>query len=141
MKHEFRIARAGRAIGSDLAVMFADLDEYPTVAAITAGGSKFAYPGPVLDLMGLNAVEMAHAPGPRTGYKNHTAFNRDIFYAWHPDILLCGEDADFDAMVLKGLLFEERFRQMYLKVELQRNSRAVGAYYSHRFLQTIHNEE
>jgi arabinofuranosyltransferase len=141
LKHEFRIARDGRETGAALAAMFRDLDEYPTVATITAGGSKFAYPGTVLDLMGLNATEMAHAPGLRAGYKNHTAFNRDIFYEWHPDILLCGEDAAFDGMVLKGLPFDDRFRQMYLKVELQRNSLAINAYYSHRFLERLHNEE
>jgi hypothetical protein len=135
--HEFRITRAGRETGTALATMFGDLDEYPTVATITAGGSKYAYPGTVLDLMGLNATEMAHAPGPRTGYKNHTAFNHDIFYAWYPDILLCGEDAAFDARVLKGLPFDDRFRQMYLKGELQRNGRAVNAFYSRRWLQKL----
>ena len=140
MKHEFHIAREGRETGAALAEMFGDLDEYPTVATITAGGSKFAYPGTVLDLMGLNATAMAHAPGPRAGYKNHTAFNRDIFYAWYPDILLCGQDAAFDARVLKGLPFDNRFRQRYLKVELQRNRRAVAAYYSHRFLERLHGE-
>ena len=141
LSHEFRIAREGRETGAALTAMFGDLDEYPTVATITAGGSKFAYPGTVLDLMGLNATEMAHAPGPRTGYKNHTSFNRNIFYAWYPDILLCGEDAAFDARVLKGLPFDDRFRQLYLKVELQRNSRAVNAYYSHRFLERLHRDK
>ena len=140
MKHEFRIALESRETGAALAAMFGDLDEYPTVATITAGGIKFAYPGTVLDLMGLNATEMAHAPGSRAGYKNHTAFNRDIFYAWYPDILLCGEDAAFDAKVLKGLPFDDRFRQLYVKVELQRTGRAVNAYYSHRFLEKIHSE-
>ena len=141
LKHEFRIARDGRETGAALATMFRDLEEYPTVATITAGGIKFAYPGTVLDLMGLNATEMAHASGPRTGYKNHTAFNRDIFYAWHPDILLCGQDPEFDAKVLKGLPFDDRFRQLYLKVELHRNRRAVDAYYSHRFLERLHIEK
>jgi hypothetical protein len=141
LRHEFHIAREGRETGAALTAMFRDLDEYPTVATITAGGSKLAYPGTVLDLMGLNATEMAHAPGPRTGYKNHTAFHRDIFYAWYPDILLCGQDAEFDARVLKGLPFDDRFRQLYLKVELHRNSRAVDAYYSHRFLERLHIEK
>lgn len=138
MKHEFRIAREGRNTGTALETMFSDLDSLPTVATITAGGSKYAYPGTVLDLMGLNATKMAHAPGPRSGYKNHTAFNHDVFYAWHPDIMLCGEDAEFDAYVLKGLPDEERFRQMYIKVALQRNGFEVNAYYSHAFLKQVH---
>jgi len=108
------------------------------VATITAGGSKYGYPGTAYDLMGLNATEMAHVPGPRAGYKNHTAFNRDVFYKWHPDIMLCGKDPEFDAYVLKGLLTEDRFNQMYAKVELQRNGRKVNAYYSHAFLEQVH---
>ncbi len=138
MTHEFRIAREGRETGEALATMFDDMDTLPSVATITAGGSKYAYPGTVLDLMGLNATEMAHAPGPRTGFKNHTAFNPDVFYAWHPDILLCGEDPEFDAYVLKGLLSEDRFKQRYVKLELQRNGRVVKAYYSHGFLEQVH---
>lgn len=137
LKHEFRIAHEGRETGAALAAMFNDLDVLPTVAAITAGGSKYGYPGTAYDLMGLNATEMAHAPGSRTGYKNHTAFNRDVFYAWHPDIMLCGEDPEFDAYVLKGLLTEARFNQMYAKMELQRNGRDVTAFFSHAFLERV----
>lgn len=138
MKHEFRISREGRETGAALEAMFHDLDALPKVATITAGGSKYSYSGTVYDLMGLNATEMAHAPGPHTGYKNHTAFDRDVFYAWHPDIMLCGEDAEFDAYVLKGLLDEERFNQMYAKLALQRHGSEVQAYYSHEFLKQVH---
>ncbi len=138
MKHEFRIAREGRETGTALEFMFNDLEALPSVATITAGGFKYAYPGTVYDIMGLNATAMAHAPGLRTGYKNHTAFNRDVFYAWHPDILLCGEDAEFDAYVLKGLPTEARFENRYIKVVLQRNDREVNAYYSHAFLEQVH---
>jgi hypothetical protein len=137
LKHEFRIAQTGRRTGTALTVMFAEQHPYPTVAVITAGGSKYAYPGTVLDLMGLNATVMAHTPGARAGYKNHTAFNREIFYAWHPDILLCGEDAEFDAYVLKGLQDEEQFRQRYVRLALQRNGQQVDAYYSHAFLKRL----
>ncbi len=138
LRHEFRIAREGREVGAALEAMFHDLDSLPTIATITAGGSKYGYPGTVYDLMGLNATEMAHAPGPRTGYKNHTAFNRDVFYAWHPDVMLCGEDPEFDAYVLKGLLKEDRFNRMYARMELERNGRGVKAYYSHAFLEQVH---
>lgn len=137
LEHEFRIAQNGRETGRALTAMFRDLNSYPTVATITAGGSKYTYAGTVLDLMGLNTTEMAHAAGSRTGYKNHTAFSRDVFYAWHPDIVLCGEDAGFDAFVLKGLPDDERFRSMYVKAALQRNGHEVTAYYSHALLERI----
>lgn len=139
LKHEFRIAREGRATGAALVEMFSDMKKFPTVATITAGGSKYGYPGIVLDLMGLNSTEMGHAPGPRKGYKDHAAFNRDVFYAWKPDILLCGDSAKFDAMVLKGLPYEERFLSIYVKGTLQRNSRAVTAYYRRAFLTGVHD--
>ena len=135
--HEFRIAREGRETGRALAAMFADQETLPSVATITAGGTKFGYPGPVFDVMGLNSTEMAHAPGPRNGFKNHMAFNRDVFYAWHPDILLCGDSAKFDAMVLKGLPLDERFRNEYVKVELRRNGQRIRAYYSYAFLEHL----
>lgn len=138
LEHEFRIARRGRDTGRALSIMFSDLDPLPSVAVITAGGNKYGYPGTVYDLMGLNATEMAHAPGPRTGFKNHTAFNREIFFKWHPDILLCGEDAEFDAKVLKGLPSDELFRSRYLKMTLQRNGHEVTAWYSHAFLEQVH---
>ncbi len=138
LRHEFRIAGNGREAGAALTAMFDDMLPQPSVAVITAGGVKFAYPGTVMDLMGLNATAMAHAPGSRTGYKNHTAFNREVFYAWNPDILLCGEDPEFDAYVLKGLPDEQRFRNEYMKMVMQRNGREVEAYYSHAFIEQVH---
>ncbi len=140
MAHEFRIAREGRSTGEAFATMFQDLEQWPTVSTITAGGIKYAYPGTVLDLMGLNSTEMAHAPGPRTGYKNHTAFNNALFYAWKPDILLCGDSAEFDALVLKGLHEEPRFRLAYSKCTLHRNGRAVTAWYANDFLMRLPDE-
>jgi hypothetical protein len=138
LAHEFRIAREGRATGQALSVMFGDLEAWPSVAVITAGGNKFTYPGPVYDLMGLNSTAMAHAPGERSGFKNHTAFNHDLFYTWNPDILLCGDSAEFDEWVLKGLPGEARFHQQYIKVTLQRNENNVTAYYSHLFMKKLH---
>jgi len=137
LKHEYRIAQRGRETGAALATMFEDLDEYPSVATITAGGSKYTYPGEVYDLMGLNSTEMAHSPGARIGFKNHAAFNRDVFYRWQPDILLCGEDPSFDARVLKGLTDEERFRARYIRITLERNGRAVDAFYAHAFMERL----
>ncbi|MBN2162060.1 MAG: hypothetical protein JXR25_11420 [Pontiellaceae bacterium] len=138
LEHEFRIAASGRTTGRVLSEMFSGSEVQPEVATITAGGIKLAYDGPVLDLMGLNSTEMAHAPGPRSGFKNHAAFNRDLFYAWAPDILLCGEDPAFDYKVLKGLTDDERFRQLYVKMELHRHGQHLTAYYSHAFLEQVY---
>jgi len=137
LQHEFRIAREGRETGAALQGISADLAVAPIIAVITAGGIKYAYPGTVLDLMGLNSIEMAHAPGSRTGLKNHSVFNREVFYRWHPDILLCGDSPEFDSRVLKGLHSEQRFAALYAEGTLARNGCTVSAYFSHRFLDAL----
>lgn len=137
LDHEFRIASEGRANGAALVRMFSDLKSLPTVAVITAGGNKFSYPGHVYDLMGLNSTEMAHAPGNRGGYKNHTGFNRDVFYRWAPDILLCGDSEEFDSLVLNGLHEDAQFRINYLKCTLHRNGAELNAWFRNDFLMSL----
>ncbi len=134
LKHEFRIAAEGRANGAALSRMFQDLERWPSVAVITAGGNKLAYPGPVFDLMGLNDTEMARAPGDAANFKNHAGFNREVFYRWRPDIVLRGDSAAFDARVLNGLHDEPRFRVQYLKCSLHRNGAELNAWFSNDLL-------
>ena len=137
IKHEFRIAEEGRANGAALAHMFQDLEIWPTVATITAGGNKLGYPGPMLDLMGLNHTEMAHAPGDAANFKNHTGFTRSIFYQWKPDILLCGDSAEFDSLVLNGLHEEPQFKVFYIKCRLHRNGAELNAWFRNDFLMEL----
>ena len=137
IKHEFRIAEEGRANGHALEQMFQGLETLPTVATITAGGNKLGYSGPMLDLMGLNNTEMAHAPGDAANFKNHTGFTRAIFYRWHPDILLCGDSFEFDSLVLNGLHEEDAFRAAYTKCKLERNGSVLTAWFENEFLQGI----
>jgi len=140
LKHEFRIAREGLEEGQKLEQMFCDLEQMPTIAVITAGGHKLTYSGTALDLMGLNWPEMAHAPIQSGGMKNHTAFNRSVFYDHQPDILLCGDSAKFDNRVLKGLHDEPRFKEQYRKQPLCRNGVSFNAYYRLSFLSEIREE-
>lgn len=137
IKHEFRIAKEGRANGAALTQMFQDLDSWPTVAVITAGGNKLGYPGPVLDLMGLNNTEMAHAPGDAANFKNHTGFTRAIFYEWLPDILLCGDSSTFDSLVLNGLHDEPEFKLLFVKCRLYRNGAELNAWFRNEFLKSL----
>ena len=140
LRHEFRIAREGRAAGAALRDLSTNLAGAPTVAVITAGGVKYAYSGPVLDLMGLNSVEMAHATGSHAGLKNHSAFNKEVFYRWHPDVLVRGDSAEFDSRVLKGLHDEPQFAARYVAGSLNHNGRAVAVYVSRRFLAALPDE-
>lgn len=135
LRYEFRIARDGRAAGSALAGFFGNNGSYPTLSVITAGGSKFSYPGHVYDLMGLNSTEMAHAQGNRRGCKNHSAFNRDVFYRWQPDIVLCGDSRDFDSLVLNGLHEECRFQKLYVRRSFPTSEGTAYAYFSRALLE------
>ena len=137
LKHEFRIAKEGRGNGAALMQLFNDLETWPSVAVITAGGNKLGYPGPVFDLMGLNSTEMAHAPSGHSGVKNHSAFNREVFYRWSPDVVLCGDSAEFDSLVLNGLPDEPRFKVLYSKNTLHRNGAEIEAYFLNDFLMKL----
>ncbi|MDZ8119745.1 hypothetical protein [Pontiella agarivorans] len=137
LRHEFRIAKEGRRNGEMLSRMFQDLDAWPTVAVITAGGNKLGYAGFVFDLMGLNSTEMAHVPGDAAHFKNHTGFNRKLFYRWAPDILICGDSEEFDQLVLNGLQREPRFRMEYTRCTLYRNDSSLHAWYRNEFLMGI----
>jgi hypothetical protein len=83
---EISIAQDMREIGSAFNQVFPA--EKPSVGVIVAGGFALAYDGPVIDLMGLNNVAMAHSPGPRVGFRNHAAFHPDVFFQLAPDIVL-----------------------------------------------------
>jgi hypothetical protein len=84
---EFIVGRCGLEFGRALSRVTAGLDARPSWGVFAAGGTAFAYEGPVIDLLGLNNVEMAHAPGRRRGHRNHEAFDRSVFYRQAPDIV------------------------------------------------------
>jgi hypothetical protein len=90
---ELRIAEVGREIGRRLSA----LPDGVTVAVIPSGGIRMGYDGPMLDMLGLNWVEMARADHDFTGkLKNHGGFNADVLlaarpYIVHPMLQLCDE--------------------------------------------------
>jgi hypothetical protein len=137
LKNEFRIAREGREHGTRLERMFSDLEALPSLAVITAGGHKYAYSGMVYDLRGLNSTEMAHAPRSDGGIGNHAAFIRNVFFGWHPDILIPGDSSLFDQRGLKELQSDPLFRERYAQGELWYNDEDFSAYFSMRFLSTL----
>lgn len=83
---EIAIAEDTRRIGAAFNRAFPE--QPPSVGVIVAGGFALEYRGDTIDLMGLNNVAMAHSPGPRTGLRNHAAFNHDVFFALAPDVLM-----------------------------------------------------
>ncbi len=115
LHHEFDIADKGIDLGTELGALFyRGTEEYPSIGVIRAGGIARTYPGPIVDLMGLNNRVIAHFPGDRMGIKNHAAFEIDAFFLVEPDILIASppippDRSNFDSVALKGLFNEKRF--------------------------------
>jgi hypothetical protein len=109
---EFRIAKQGREQGAALAEVFEDLEQYPTLGTITSGGVKMTYPGEVIDLLGLNNLQMGHSSGLREGTKNHAAFNRDVFFQLQPQII-GGSCNPLNELYLPGLNDDPGFQDFY----------------------------
>jgi hypothetical protein len=121
---EFVLAQQGRHLG-ELLNQLSGSATAPEVGVLPAGGIAVTYHGRVVDLLGLNWAEMAHATGRRAGPRGHAAFDPGVFWK-HPPALMLPTLIDAanpldehstpspdDVSVLKGLLDETRFRSEY----------------------------
>jgi len=116
---EFRIAKQGRERGILLADIFEELERYPSIGTITSGGIKMTYPGEVIDLMGLNNLEMGHSSGLREGTKNHAAFNKEVFFQQRPQIV--GSSCNpLNALYLPSLSEDSEFHRLYQCASVKR---------------------
>ncbi|HET60512.1 MAG TPA: hypothetical protein ENN32_09120 [Chloroflexi bacterium] len=130
IRYELVLAEQGQQLGSDLNAIF-PVDR-PSVGVIAAGGVAFTYDGIVIDVMGLNNLEVAHTPGNRHGYKNHAAFSPDVFFRQQPDLLLHGWQD-----ILKDLFCDERFSPAYQLAVITDNERSITAYIRREYLQKL----
>lgn len=147
---EFRIAEIGRQTGQFLNRLF-ETARRPAVGEVVVGGIKYTYEGVIVDLMGLNNARMAHSPGSRKGYKNHAAFNKDVFFEQRPDLivpkLIAPEvrtniiDNPWYEGLLRGLLHDERFEILYQPIAIRRIDAAdperLFAYFRKDFLSEL----
>ncbi len=136
LKHEFRLAKNGRALGAVLNSI-AERSAGTRVASITAGGIAMTYKGRIVDLMGLNWPKMAHATERRSGVHGHSAFADSIFWAESPELVLPSMsdakpsaivDTDFQLKILNGLQRSARFRKEYAPVAIPVSGRYVVTY-------------
>jgi arabinofuranosyltransferase len=134
LKYEFSMARAGREQGAVLTHMFEGHPSFPSVGGLTTGGCKYAYPGKVYDLKGLTRAKMDPPPGAAWGAERPSSFDREVFYEWHPDILIRSETDAVDRRVFKELQADPQFMKRYVKGELWYNDQIFFAYYSRRFM-------
>lgn len=140
---DFDLAADGRRMG-DLLNGLGDL--HADVGVIPAGGIAVTYRGRVVDLLGLNWSEMAHASGRRSGMVGHSGFNLEVFWKHPPELMLPeltkptgpknlkGMPANFELSVLQGLMNERRFREEYSPVVLHFGDGTMFAYARESFV-------
>ncbi|HEY2399014.1 MAG TPA: hypothetical protein VGI23_01605 [Steroidobacteraceae bacterium] len=143
LKEDFSLARDGRRIGNLLSELG---DAHADVGVLPAGGIAVTYQGRIVDLLGLNWTEMAHASGRRTGMVGHSAFNLDVFWKHPPELMLPelskpagmpnekGIPANFELWVLHGLLNQPQFRAEYSPVLVHVAGGTVFAYAHESFV-------
>ena len=150
LRDDFTLAREGRQIG-DLLNALPD-QPAPDVGVLPAGGIAVSYHGRVLDLLGLNWAEMAHASGRRTGIPGHSAFNLQVFWQQPPQIMLptLTQPANpldekqtpdrYELSVLQGLMNEQRFRDHYRPVLMHLGDAEIFAYARADFIDAHHDD-
>lgn len=139
LKHEFWVTEWGKNTGMELTRFFNKFRELPSIGVITAGGIGRTYKGKIIDLMGLNNSFIAHYSGERKGLKNHAAFEKKLFFILLPDILISGASRSFLNYVLKGLLDDRKFIEMYRYGNLVNFSeeRVLIAFFRKDFLDSV----
>jgi arabinofuranosyltransferase len=149
IQREFAIARDGRELGRVLNTLFQP--DLPVVGVITSGGFAVTYQGEVFDVMGLNHIAMAQAPGNRYGVKNHAAFNGEVFLNHAPDLFI-PETAPADGLpgpywaayggwynqVLQGFLKDDRFNEQYEAVLISNGDIHITTYVRRDYLTQLH---
>lgn len=93
LQSEFDIAVNGRRLADHMNAVIKGCDSLPSFGVVAAGGIGYVYNGRLVDLMGLNNPEMAHADKVKSkGVKNHGSFNKKVFYRQKVDIFLTWPD-------------------------------------------------
>jgi arabinofuranosyltransferase len=127
LHYDFLLASENRTVATRLNEFF---KTPPVVGVIATGGFGYAYKGKTIDLMGLNNVAMAHADKIKVGgIKNHNSFNKQVFFAQHPD-MIAGFAFLTDTLRLFPFMLDKTFRNGF------ENSVMKGLYTDPDFLRT-----
>ncbi|HEY0464121.1 MAG TPA: hypothetical protein VGC79_07935, partial [Polyangiaceae bacterium] len=139
LNREARIASSGRLMGKWLAAQLEQASPMPTVGVSAAGGIALAYPGRVMDLLGLNWVAMAHGSRDRRGRPGHAAFSSAVFWSDPATLVLpqllqarptnaCDLSSPWLEEVFHGLLSSDRFRNEYTGVAIATEDGNLGTF-------------
>lgn len=152
---EMNIARDERISGNKLNLMF-DINK-PSIGVLTAGGIAYEYEGKIIDLLGLNNTEMAHANKLKYGVRGHASFDKNTFFALSPDIFFGWFVQDtinvkaiheidnfkehFFNKVFKNLYFDEVFKSKYLPILIidKKNKLYYNAYINKNSIEILKN--
>jgi hypothetical protein len=140
MGMEFAVAERGRRLGAAFNALL-DPTGRPSIGEVATGGLGYAFRGRVVDLMGLNWTAMGHSSGDRRGFRNHSAFDPEVFWTDPPDVVnalsyarpprsACELVNPFRDRVLKGIWRTERFREHYAPGTLRTSEGIVGAFFA-----------
>lgn len=123
------------------------LEPRPSVGTGPAGGIALAYEGPILDLLGLNWTEMAHANPVKVGMRNHASFDKGVFWSHQPEVLTifnrpCGEDGGITLWAsnddaFDGLFSDARFRDAYQPVTFHQGDQCWPAFAEPSWLDSV----
>jgi arabinofuranosyltransferase len=154
---DFEIAEVDKKEGLFLNRFF-DKEPKPSIGRHEAGGHAYGYEGPVVDLLGLNNTQMAHASKLKIGLKNHASFNKEVFYKLRPDFVLGkaiadttnfvlpdnqpGFDQYFDNVALKKLFIDDRFVKEYQPVLINKTGEdtCVFTYVRNDYIRNLEQE-
>lgn len=127
---------------------FFNESDYPSLGVLAAGAMPYYYNGFSIDLLGLNNVEMAHSPKNSNGPKNHSSFNKKIFYKLKPDLIVSNIEifeytqnfdksfiriGDWESRLLNSIQNDSLFKKEYRSYILEdKNNRIVLKAYLRR---------
>ena len=155
IQKEFDIALYGRETGHQLNRLFRNDGKLPTVGTYLAGGLAYTYEGTTIDLLGLNNTLIGHAPKDfKGGYKNHSTFNKNVFYQIKPDIVHIdfmdkpdtalneSDSADFQNQVYKYIFLDKEFRTQYVPVMISapEDNKWYKGYLQESYLEVLRKE-
>jgi len=152
---EMNIAKDERNSGEKLNLMFNK--SKPSIGVLTAGGIAYKYEGDIIDLLGLNNAQMAHANKLKYGVRGHASFDKNTFFELKPDIFFGWFVQDtsnvkaihktdnfkehFFNKVFKNLYFDEQFKNDYLPILIidKKNNLNYNAYIYKNSIQILKN--
>ncbi len=146
VRKEFLLVERGLGFGDILN----GIAPNPTIGVGPAGGIALAYDGVILDLLGLNWTEMAHANPVKIGMRNHASFDAATFWKHAPDVVSAFNRACTTGQPLRfwetddagfgGLFSDTKFRQTYVPISFHNEGNCWPGFAKPSWINSLENE-